>query len=83
MVNPSKPPLPPNKPYHQPFNYPEYEKDFELDAHVKKFKAAIKINGDIEDAKIVNMFNFILKDTMFDCCNNYMGDYPHCTFVKL
>jgi hypothetical protein len=33
-VNRGKPPLPPNRPYCRPFNYPKYVKDFNLDAHV-------------------------------------------------
>jgi hypothetical protein len=37
-------------------------KDFDPYAHVKVFKVAIKANGKTEDAKIVNMFNFTLKD---------------------
>jgi hypothetical protein len=37
MVNPSMPPLPLNKPYHQPLNYLEYVKDSNLDAHVTMF----------------------------------------------
>jgi hypothetical protein len=58
-------------------------KDFDLDVHVKVFKAAIKINGEIEDVKIVNLFSFTAKDIVCDWCNNYMGDYPNCTFAKL
>ncbi len=58
-------------------------KDFDPDVHVRVFKAAIKVNGEIEDVKIVNMFRFTLKDIVCDWCNNYMGDYPYCTFVKL
>jgi hypothetical protein len=46
MVNPSMPPLPPNRPYHQPFNYPKYVKDFNPNAHVKVFKAAIRANNE-------------------------------------
>ncbi len=51
MVNPSRPPLPPN--------------------------------NEIDDAKIVNLFSFTFKDIMFDWCNNYIRDYPNCTFVEL
>jgi hypothetical protein len=83
MVNLGRPPLPPNIPYCQPLNYFEYVKDFDPDAHVKVFKANVRENSETHDAKIVNMFNFTLKDTMFDWCNNYMGDYPNRTFVKL
>jgi hypothetical protein len=49
-VHSSRPPLPPNKPYCQSFNYPEYVKDSDLDAHVKIFKVAIKGNSEIDDA---------------------------------
>ncbi len=30
LVHPCRPPLPPNKSYHRPFNYLEYVKDFTL-----------------------------------------------------
>ncbi len=50
MVNISKPPLPPNKPYHRPHNYPKYVKHSNLDAHVRVFKAAIRANSEIDDA---------------------------------
>jgi hypothetical protein len=50
MVNLGKPPLPPNKPYHWPLNNPKYVKDFDLDAHVRIFKATIKVNSEIDDA---------------------------------
>jgi hypothetical protein len=50
MVNPSWPPLPPNKPYHQPLNYLEYVKDFDLDVHVRVFKVTIKVNSETNDA---------------------------------
>jgi hypothetical protein len=58
MVNPGRPPLPPNKPYCQPLNYLQYVKDFDTNAHVRVFKA----NGETKHAKIVNMFNFIFRD---------------------
>jgi hypothetical protein len=64
MVNPGKPPLPPNRPCCRPLNYLEYVKDFDLDVHVRIFKVAIVA----DDVEIVNLFNFTLKDTMFNWC---------------
>jgi len=66
MMNPCKPPLPPNKPYHRPLNYPEYLNNFNLDAHVRVFTATIKANGETEDVKNVNMFSFTFKDIIFN-----------------
>jgi hypothetical protein len=64
MVHPSKPPLPPSRTYHQPFNHHEYVKDFDVDAHVKVLKAAIIANCEIDDAKFIYLLNFTLRDTM-------------------
>jgi len=63
MVNLGKPPLRPNRPYCRPLNYLEYVKDSNPNVHVKVFKVAIRENSEIDD---VNMFNFTLKNTMFD-----------------
>jgi hypothetical protein len=82
-MNSSKPPLPPNRPYRRPFNYLEYVKDSNPDAHVRVFKATIRSNGETNDAKIDNLFSFTFKDVVFDWYNNYMGDYLDYTFVKL
>jgi hypothetical protein len=46
MENLGRPPLPPNRPYHQPLNYLEYVKEFDLDVHVKVYKVAITTNGE-------------------------------------
>jgi hypothetical protein len=81
MVNPSRSPLPLNIPYRRSFNYLEYVKDSDLNVHVKIFKVAIKANTEIDDVEIVNMFIFTLKNIMSNYCNNYMGDYPYCTFI--
>jgi hypothetical protein len=62
MVNLGRPSLPPNRPYHQPFNYFEYVKVFDPNIHVKSFKSTIKANVEIEDAKIVNLFSFTLEN---------------------
>jgi hypothetical protein len=37
LMNLGRPPLPPNKPYCQPLNYPKYVIDVDPDAHVKVF----------------------------------------------
>jgi hypothetical protein len=58
MVNPCRPPLPPNRPYCWPLNYPKYVKDSDPDAHVRVFKIAIKTNNETHDAKIINLFSF-------------------------
>ncbi len=42
MVNPSRPPLPPNRPYCQPLNYPKYVKDYDQDFHVKVLKLPLE-----------------------------------------
>jgi len=83
MRNPCRSPLPQNKLYRQPFNYPKYVKNSNPDVHVRVFKTTIKANGETKDVKIVNMFSFTLKDIMFNWCNNYMGDYLECIFAKL
>jgi len=83
MVNPGKPPLPPNRPYRQLLNYPKYVKDSNSSTHVKVFKATITTNSEINDVEIINMFSVTFRDIVYDWCNNYMGDYPGCTFVKL
>jgi hypothetical protein len=83
MVHPSRPPLTPSRPYRRPLNYVEYVKESIPDSHVKIFKATIRANNEIDDAKKINLFMFTLKDIVFDWCNNYMGDYPNYIFAKL
>jgi len=83
MVHLGRPPLPLSKPYHRPLNYLEYVKDSDPNAHVRVFKASIRANSETNDAEIVNMFNFIFKDIVFNWCNNYLGDYPNYIFAKL
>jgi len=83
MVNPSRPPLPPNRPYRWPFNYLEYVKDSDPGAHVRVFKVVIKANSETNNVEIINLFNFTLKDIVSNRCNNYMGDYPNCTFATI
>jgi hypothetical protein len=81
-VHPGRPPLPPNKSYHRPFNYLEV-KDFDPNVHVRVFKVTFRTNNETNDVKMIDMFSFTLKDIMFDWCNNYLRDYPYCIFVEL
>ncbi len=83
MVHLGRPPLAPSRPYCQPFNYLEYVKDFDPNVDVKVFKVAIKANSEIDDAEIINLFNFTLEDIVSNQCNNYLGDYLYYTFVEL
>jgi hypothetical protein len=62
MMNPHRPPLPPNRPYRRPHNYLRYVKDSDPNAHVKVFNIAIRTNGELEDVEIVNLFSFTFKD---------------------
>jgi hypothetical protein len=41
-------------------------KDFDPNAHVRVFKAAIRANGETKDAKIANLFGFTFKDIVFN-----------------
>ncbi len=83
MVHPGKPPLPLNKLHCWPLNYPKYVKDSKPDAHIRIFKVVIKANSETNDAKIINLFSFSLRDIVSDWCHNYLGDYPNCIFAKL
>jgi hypothetical protein len=53
MMNPGRPPLPPNRLHHRSLNYPEYVKDVDPYVHVKVFKVAIRANGETYDVEIV------------------------------
>jgi hypothetical protein len=40
--------------------YPTYTKDTDPDAHIKVFKKIIKVNGEIVEVNIINLFGFTL-----------------------
>ncbi len=63
--------------------YPTYVTDTNLDAHIRIFKKAIKANGEIVEVDINNLFGFILKDNISEWGENYVQDYPNCTFEQL
>ncbi len=55
MMNPNKPPLSPNKPYCGSLNYLKYVNKIYPNAHVRIFKATIKVNGETKDVEIINI----------------------------
>ncbi len=61
MVHPGRSPLPLNRPYYRPLNYPKYANDYDPYVHVRVFKATIRASSETNDAKIVNLFSFTLK----------------------
>ncbi len=63
--------------------YPTYVKDTNPNVHIKVLKKAIKANGEIMEANIINMFGFILIDSIFEWGENYVQDHPNCTFEEL
>jgi hypothetical protein len=63
--------------------YPTYVKNTDLSAHIKIFKKATKANGEIVEVDIINLFGFTLKDNIFEWGENFIQDYPNCTFEKL
>jgi hypothetical protein len=71
------------KPFRQALNYLEYEKKSNPNAHVQIFEAIIKANGEMINEKIVNIFNFTLKDNASNWCNNYMQNHPKWRFAYL
>lgn len=64
-------------------NYLEYKKNFDPNVHVQVFKVTIKVNGEMVDEEIANLFKFTLRDNAFNWCNNYMWDNPNYKFANL
>jgi hypothetical protein len=52
--------------------YPNYKKDVNLNAHIKMFNFAMKVNGKTSREYIINAFRYMLKDTTSYWCHNYM-----------
>ncbi len=63
--------------------YPTYVKNTNPNTHIKILKKAIKINGETMKADIINLFDFILRDSIFEWKENYVQDHPNCTFEEL
>jgi len=60
--------------------YSTYVKDIDLDIHIRVFKKAIKTNGEIVEADIINLFRSIFKDNIFEWGENYVQSHPNYAF---
>jgi len=58
-------------------------KDIDLNAHIKVFKKAIRVNEEIMEVDIINLFGFTLKDSISKWGKNFVQDHPNCTFEEL
>ncbi len=63
--------------------YPTHVKDTDPNVHIKVFKNAIKANGETMEANFINLFGFILKDSISKWGKNYVHDHPNYTFEEL
>jgi hypothetical protein len=62
--------------------YPTYVKDTDLDVHIKVFKKVIKVNGEIVEVDIINLFGFTLKDSIYKWGENFVQDHLSSTFEE-
>jgi hypothetical protein len=63
--------------------YPSYVKNIDPNAHIRIFKKTIKINGEIIEDDIINLFSFTLRDSIFEWGENYVQDNPNYIFEEL
>jgi hypothetical protein len=69
-------------PYHK-LQYRRYVQDINLDVHIKVFKKKIRVNGEIVEANIINLFGYLLKDNIYEWGKSFVQDHPNCTFEEL
>ncbi len=74
---------PTTKMRYKKLQYPTYFKDTNANVHIKIFKKAIKVNDEIVEFDIINLFGFILRDNIFEWGENYVQNHPNCTFEEL
>ncbi len=55
----------------------------DLGAHIRVFKKAIRTNGEIVEVDSINLFDFTLRDSIFEWGEIFVQDDPNCTFEKL
>jgi hypothetical protein len=47
------------------------------------YNYVIKVNAKTSKKYIINLFNYMLKDTASDWCDNYMLKFPDYIFLEL
>jgi hypothetical protein len=47
------------------------------------FKKAIKVNGEIVEVDIINLFGFTLQDNIFEWGEKFVQNHPICIFEEL
>jgi len=63
-----------------PLKYPNYKKHVNLNAHIKMFNFAMKVNGKTSGEYIINAFRYMLRDTPSYWCHNYMLKFFYYIF---
>ncbi len=63
--------------------YPNFKKDVNPNVHVKVFNFTVKANAKTSKKYIINMFNYMPRDTSLNWCHNYKSEFPNCTYLKL
>jgi hypothetical protein len=62
--------------------YLNFKNDVDQDAHVKVFNYVVQANAKTFEEYIINVFNYMLRNTALDWCHNYMLKFPTYIFLK-
>jgi hypothetical protein len=65
------------------FKYHDFKKDVDPNVHVRMLNFVIKINAKTFEKYIINVFNYMLRDTTSDWWHNYVSNFPYCIFLEL
>jgi hypothetical protein len=67
----------------KPLPYPIYSTKIDPNAHVLVFRKAIQANGEEQDANIMNLFCFTLKDAILEWGKKIMQSHLGYIFLEL
>jgi hypothetical protein len=70
-------------PYQSTLKYLNHKKDANPNAHVNVFHIAVRTNGETSKEYTINAFNYTLKETASNWCQNYMSKFPNYSFYEL